>query len=158
MEFHPKYKDYLVSESGEVYSVKFGKKKLLKAHQSKDNFRRYVLTVDKKQKCITEHRLVADIYLPNPNNCNTVRHLNRDRSDNHVSNLEWYNHGVDVLNFAKQKQWSIMNVDTGEVVVVNSLKSWCEENDISYYSIRKTFPNIKNRQDNHKGYRVITSK
>ena len=35
------------------------------------------------------HRLVAEAFLPNPNNLPVVMHLDNDASNNHVSNLKW---------------------------------------------------------------------
>ena len=35
------------------------------------------------------HRLVAQAFIPNPNNLQEVNHKNRDRSDNTINNLEW---------------------------------------------------------------------
>ena len=36
------------------------------------------------------HRLVADAFIPNPNNYNCVRHKDGNRLNNHVDNLEWF--------------------------------------------------------------------
>ncbi len=35
------------------------------------------------------HQLVALLFIPNPNNYNVVNHLDKNRSNNHVLNLEW---------------------------------------------------------------------
>lgn len=41
------------------------------------------------KKARTIHRLVAKTYLPNPNNYPVVRHLDNNKLNNHISNLEW---------------------------------------------------------------------
>jgi hypothetical protein len=36
------------------------------------------------------HKLVAETFIPQPDHCDNVRHINGDAHDNRVSNLEWY--------------------------------------------------------------------
>ena len=42
-----------------------------------------------KHKQITIHRLVAEAFLPNPNNYPCINHKDECRTNNHVDNLEW---------------------------------------------------------------------
>jgi|DEB0MinimDraft_10_1074344.scaffolds.fasta_scaffold55625_3 hypothetical protein len=42
-----------------------------------------------KAKTFSAHRLVAEVWIPNPNNYKCVDHINRDRTDNRVENLRW---------------------------------------------------------------------
>lgn len=42
-----------------------------------------------KTKAFTVHKLVADAYIPNPDNCRYVLHIDGDYRNNHVSNLMW---------------------------------------------------------------------
>ena len=44
------------------------------------------------------HRLVADTYIPNPNDLPQVNHINGDKDDNRVSNLEWLSPGDNVAH------------------------------------------------------------
>lgn len=43
----------------------------------------------RKRKSYYLHRLVAEAFLDKPFECNIVNHINGDRTDNRVSNLEW---------------------------------------------------------------------
>ena len=48
------------------------------------------------------HRLVAEAYLPNPNNLPEVHHINGIRNDNRVDNLDWVSK-EDNLGLIKHK-------------------------------------------------------
>jgi hypothetical protein len=42
-----------------------------------------------RQKKVNIHRLVAETFIPNPNNYDSIDHKDRNKHNNHVSNLEW---------------------------------------------------------------------
>ena len=83
-----KYKDtqYYVSQYGQVYS--FFRGKFLKGYLMRDYlmFDIYIGTVSKK---IAQHRLIAECFIPNPNNYPLVRHLNDNKFDIRIENLAW---------------------------------------------------------------------
>ena len=47
------------------------------------------LTIDGKQKWYKIHRLVAQAFLPNPNNLPIINHKSEVKTENFVENLEW---------------------------------------------------------------------
>lgn len=53
------------------------------------NYKRVILRVDGKAYSRYIHRLVAEAYIPNPENKPQVNHIDGDRENNHVDNLEW---------------------------------------------------------------------
>jgi hypothetical protein len=91
---------YKISEDGVVKSydryvnIMRGFKRLMKGrvmrpYIGRDGYYYYLLTVNKKSNHIALHRLLAIAFLPNPENKREVNHINGDRLDNKLSNLEW---------------------------------------------------------------------
>lgn len=64
-------------------------------HQSLDAqfYNRIALSNNGKSKQPTVHKLVAQAFIPNPNNEKLVLHLDGTRDNNHVSNLAWGKRG-----------------------------------------------------------------
>ena len=87
----PISKKYEASTFGRIRRIK--KRNMLKPYKHEDGY----LTVGIKGTLgenITRfvHRLVAITFIPNPDNEPTVNHINHDRSNNNVNNLEWASH------------------------------------------------------------------
>lgn len=87
---------YQVSNYGRVKSLartdRNGAKRkehLLDPHRLDNGYVRVHLSKDGKAKWYFVHRLVATSFLPNPNNYPVVNHLDSDRANNNVENLEW---------------------------------------------------------------------
>lgn len=60
---------------------------------------------DGKLHCCIAHRLVALAFLPPPPSADycVVNHLNKNRQDNRVSNLEWSTHSLNAIHSKKVK-------------------------------------------------------
>lgn len=87
---------YFISNTGILYSkvfhpIKNPDCKLIKFSltPSPDGYIRVSLTKNKKRYFFTIHRLVAEAFIPNPENKPQVNHINGNKSDNRVENLEW---------------------------------------------------------------------
>ena len=83
---------YQVSNLGNVKSLNYNctkKAKLLVYHLNHKGYARVHLTKDKQDKYISVHRLVAQAFIPNPNNYPQVNHIDGNKLNNNVDNLEW---------------------------------------------------------------------
>lgn len=78
---------YSVSNYGEVRNNRTGK--LMKPRKNEKGYLRIGLTTNGKQKCMRVHRLVAQAFIPNPENKPEVNHIDFDKENNCVNNLEW---------------------------------------------------------------------
>ena len=81
---------YFVSNIGNVKSIKNGKEKILKPVKDKDGYLTVFLSKNSKVKVYKIHRLVALVFIPNPNKLPQVNHKKSKEKDNNcVDNLEW---------------------------------------------------------------------
>ena len=87
------YFGYLVSKDGRV----FGKRGFeLSTTETCKGYFIVNLTLNGKITSKSVHRLVAECYLPNPDNLSDVDHINGHRWDNRVENLRWVSHGENI--------------------------------------------------------------
>lgn len=81
--------DYLVSNYGRVKSLKSNKELILKLVTHHKGYYKAQLLKNNKKKAFFVHRLVAQAFIPNPENKLQVNHKDGDKKNNHVENLEW---------------------------------------------------------------------
>lgn len=84
IEGYPKYQ---ISNLGRVKSI-VGKEKILKTWINK-RYYSVSLMKDKVQKNHLIHRLVAQAFIPNPENKPEVNHVDGNTKNFNISNLEW---------------------------------------------------------------------
>ncbi len=84
MKTIPNNPNYKITEDGQVWSNKSMRFLKPTVHPS-DGYKRVSMANTK----LTVHRLMALTYLPNPENKLCVDHINRNRTDNRLSNLRW---------------------------------------------------------------------
>lgn len=138
MEFK-KIKDthYGLNDNGDVYD--FLNKKVINQHKSKKGYLRVALKINNKWKTLIVHRLVAEHFIPNPENKPQVNHINGIKTDNRVENLEWntpkenVNHAI-VNNLFNNSNAHIKNMrkikDTSTGRIYNSIKEAALSNGI----------------------------
>lgn len=86
------YNDYYVSNLGRVKSFKKNKEKILKPGLSLSGYLQVILCQDDIKKCCLVHRLVANEFLVNKNNLKEINHIDENKKNNCVDNLEWCDH------------------------------------------------------------------
>lgn len=128
---------YTISRDGDVYNES-GKR--MKPEQMPNGYLRVSLNNDTdKHKRHSVHRLVAEAFIPNPDNLPQVNHKNEDKRDNRVDNLEWctpvynlmYSHVIDKASVAKFTK--VECIDTGRVY--NSIKEAAADYNIQHSNI-----------------------
>lgn len=107
--------DYVVTTDGDVYSLNYGKSgKKHKLSPCKNKGSGYLcvnLYYKKKLHRKYIHRLVAEAFIPNPNSLPQVNHIDGNKKNNSVENLEWvtekentehaFNHKLRTVHFGE---------------------------------------------------------
>lgn len=155
----PKWEDlYEVSNLGNVRSIR--KNKLLKPSLT---YRGYLLVgLSKKHTRETWliHRLVATAFIPNPNNLEQVNHVDGNKLNNILGNLEWC---TRLQNVAHARQIGLVNSDKGnkpipiiqydkEMVQIQTFESGIEAAKTTGFFQSGINHCLKGRLKTYKGY------
>lgn len=82
---------YTITDDGKVISYKFKQPRIMKTWLQQSGYENIKLCKENQTYHFLIHRLVAEAFIPNPNNLPEVNHKNKIRNDNRVENLEWCN-------------------------------------------------------------------
>jgi hypothetical protein len=133
------FDNYEVSDAGEVRNTKYNR--LLTPSQGAGGYLRVNLRKDKKSHQQYVHRLVASAFLEGEGE---VNHLNGNRADNRVENLEWTSHQQNiqhahtVLNRTPSRGRVRIRVEhiNGEVYEFNTVKECAAHYQVDVTTIR----------------------
>jgi hypothetical protein len=101
------FDNYLISVDGKVFSLKT--MSFLKLRKNRENgyYRAELyngkLNNNKKSKNLSIARLVANAYLPNPENKKTVNHIDGNKENNMLCNLEWATYSENMQHAINNK-------------------------------------------------------
>lgn len=140
--------NYLVNESGMVWSRKTNQ--FIKPAKKNSGYLFYKLFVSydaatdkRKYNYVHAHRIVAEAFIDNPSNLPCVNHIDGNKENNHVSNLEWVsykNNMVHAVNIGLFKK-DIKVTDLEDIF-----------ND--FVSLKFTMKELEEKYNWHSGYRI----
>ena len=110
---------YAITSCGKVWSHR--NKKFLKSCKQSTEYLAVTLCKDGTQKSYKIHRLVAEAYLPNPNNLPQVNHKDENKTHNYINNLEWcdstynVNYGTRNKRVGRARSKTVICVETNIV-------------------------------------------
>ena len=95
------FPDYYITDTGDVYSRTTGRFIKMKLSLAKSGYLRVQVCRNHKKYIKLVHRLVAETFIPNPENKCEVNHIDGNKQNNNVENLEWVTRSENILHAYK---------------------------------------------------------
>ena len=128
------YDNYYVTDEGQIYNART--QRFLRATPTSSGYCRVSLSRNGKIHTYYIHRLVAEAFIPNPDNKPAINHIDENKANNHKDNLEWVtpkentNAGTVIARASQTRGKSVLCVETGEIF--NSHKEAAQSKGIAY--------------------------
>lgn len=100
---------YAITSCGKVWSYR-NEKFLVPSYNR--GYQKVCLCKNGDQKTFPIHKLVAEAYIPNPNNYETIDHIDGNKDHNYVGNLQWM---TSEDNVRKAKSLKVKCIETNQV-------------------------------------------
>lgn len=144
---------YQVSDQGNVKSLArkrnnskgsyTQKERILKQSNTTTGYKKVELVKNGQKKSLRVHRLVAQAFIPNPENKPEVNHIDGNKTNNFVSNLEWVTSSENTTHAYTAKLSSQKrDLDEDEIVFMYcdlnmTMQQIAQHFNISIHSIKK---------------------
>lgn len=150
------FENYRVSDTGIIMNVK--KNRVVKQVLNKCGYMQLQLCSNGRRVNKLVHQIIAEAFIPNPNNYHIVNHKDECKTNNCIDNLEWctskYNnaYGTRLKRFSETRKGHPVSAETREKIS-NSLKGttawnkgkrWSEETRLKMSIARKEYLQRKN--------------
>ena len=96
------YDNYYIYDNGDVYNI--ATNKLLKGSVGEHGYKYYRLSKNGTKKMMYAHRLVAEHFLDNPNQLPVVNHIDGNKLNNNVNNLEWVTYSENTKKWHEKRE------------------------------------------------------
>ena len=114
----------ICNQEGKVRALNYnktGEVKVLKPDKDKDGYHSVTLSKNGKKRTFKVHRIVAEVFIPNPDGLPVVNHLDENPSNNSVDNLAWCTNRENI-EYSQAKK--VICLETGQVF--DSVRKACE--------------------------------
>ena len=131
------FKDYTINIDGSIYNKK--RERFLNPYKDSHGYFRIDLYKDKKGYTKKVHRLLCEAFIPNQNNLPEVNHIDGNKANNNISNLEWCDRFFNIQHAYRTGLLSVpctplYDLQTGEMY--SSTREAAEALGINYATLR----------------------
>ena len=140
------YKGFLVDEDFNIYNKRTGRK--VTPFKGRDGYMQVVRSnADGSHYHLRVHKIFAELFIPNPNNYGYINHIDSDKTNNSLDNLEWCSNSQNVYHGWHSGNRTHKNNTAVEVYTLDG------EFVNEYPSIRKLAEDL--HVDRHKVARIL---
>lgn len=110
------YPHLFVSSEGRVWTTMYNR--YLRTHLTNRGYLRVCLAKNRRRKLVHLHRLVAETFIPNPKGLPDVDHINDNKLDNRVENLQWMSRSDNIRkdgHLINNKPKPVICIETGKI-------------------------------------------
>lgn len=148
---------YYINRDGEIISITINR---LTHQPTTDGYFQCHMNSKSKNRYPRVHRLIAQAFIPNPNNLPVVNHINGIKTDNRIENLEWCTHSENSLHSVHvignkppitcQVPVISTNTKTGEIIEYKSISECARAYCVSTSAISKRLCGTLNQNSKRK--------
>jgi len=141
---------YEISNYGRLFSLNYknsGKRKEIKPALDDGYYKTMIQRDDKKYITVAIHRLVAEKFLNKKNNLE-VNHVDGNKTNNHVNNLEYCTHSENIKHAYK------IGLEKAKRGELNGMSKLIDEQVIEIRKYANKYGYLKNRKELAKKYNV----
>ena len=115
---------YDIQPTGEITKISGHKKGPVSVFKSPNGYLNcHLRTTDGKRRKFLHHRVLAELFIPNPDDLPQVNHINGDKTDNCLENLEWVR-CADNIKHAHAHLLTPRKLTPDDMIDINWLKGW----------------------------------
>lgn len=139
------FEDYMVSDQGRVWTHK--RNRILGVGRNNCGYLHVQLWKNGKEFTKRIHRIVAEHFIPNPKGLPEVHHIDEDKTNNAVSNLQWVSSAFNT-EFSKAGYYVLFN-ENDERVEIYNMRKFARENNLSQVDLKNV---AKGKANSYYGY------
>ena len=114
--------------------------RILKSNHIKNRYDIVALRKNNKTKTFAVHNLVANHFLPNPNNLPEINHIDENKQNNRVDNLEWCTHKHNMNSGTVSQR--IGNGNRGKIRAPEQIQRYRNSKKLWWKNKKETLKNV----------------